>query len=111
MGIKAILAKYIDAKTDAATDSDVNKWAICPVKLDPADDETHEDNCYFSTQPFNAPGQPSAIEFFDSSDVNKTVVASTTIVCEKAESVFKRLFDFYLDPMLSFVNLLLENMG
>merc|ERR1711988_603273 len=68
------------------------KWAICAVS------GSEEKACFFTPGPYNAPGRPLHLDFFDQSDVNKSIVATASVTCNKAKSVFKMLFDFMIDP-------------
>merc|ERR1712216_711010 len=91
-------------KTVTAGRSFLNHYKICKGV------GRTRDPCFYSTTAFNAPGVPSTLEFFDITDVNKSVVAQATIQCEKAKSVFKMLFDFAVDPVIAWIDSLIDNL-
>merc|ERR1712146_537610 len=95
--IKAIIGKVTDGTYSA-------HYAMCKNAGGAAD------KCYYTTVPFNYPGRPQLMSFFDEDDVNKTVVGFATSECTKAKSVFKMLYDFSIDPAISFVESLVLNM-
>merc|ERR1712159_974234 len=95
--IKAIIGKVTSGDY-------VNHYAMCKNSGEIAD------KCYATTIPFNTPGRPHLMQFFDEDDVNKTVVGYATVECVKAKSVFKMLYDFSIDPVISFIDSLVLNM-
>merc|ERR1711988_276401 len=75
------------------------KWAICPGEAK-IDDKA---KCFFSTVPVNTPGLPTTLEFYDAASANKTVVGKAKFECDESKSVFKAMFDYVVDPVLSFM--------
>merc|ERR1712146_731890 len=101
--VSEILGKVV-TNTRIASEAWVGHYAICKGYGVPTD------LCYYSVTPFNSPGVPSTMEFFDKEDVNKSIVARATIQCEKAKSVFKALLDFLIDVIISWIDSLLDNL-
>merc|ERR1719498_2086995 len=82
------------------------KWAICPGEAS-VDDAS---SCYYSTVPVNSPGLPTTLDFYDASTENKTLVGKAKFTCDKKKSVFKAMFDYVLDPVLSLLESLIVNL-
>merc|ERR1712196_740127 len=97
--VEAVLGKVIESRNDP----NQGKYAICPKTGVAIDGET----CYYSVATYTAPGRPSQIDFYDPTDVNKSVVAKARIECIKAKSVFKSLIDFFLDLVVTWMDSLL----
>merc|ERR1712139_157064 len=75
------------------------KWAICPGEAE----ISQKGSCFFSTVPVNSPGLPSTLDFYDAQSANKTVVGKAKFTCQKKKSVFKAMFDYMVDPILSVI--------
>merc|ERR1712046_401468 len=93
--VDGILGKVVEGRDGTSAKTNQGRYALCTgygIGLQ---------NCYFSVETYTAPGSPYYIEFYDATDVNKSIVAAARIECVKGKSVFKALIDFFLDPIIT----------